>query len=88
MEAVQQFAYEGSMAVIFGEGQPEYVPLPALVYPDGRILIEWAFTEEERAAIARGENLRHWIWRGGPCACGRSRYFEPVLLEVTNEQQS
>lgn len=84
MDAVKPFVeYAGSREVIFGEQQPEYSPLPALLFDDGKVLIEWTFTPEERAAIARGENLRHWIWRTPACACGRPRLFEPLLLEVT-----
>ena len=73
-------------AVAFGEGQPEYITLPALVYRDGRVLLEWRFTDEERARIARGENFRLWIWRSPQChACGAPRYFDPVAPEITDE---
>ena len=81
MEAVEQMAFDGARAIVFGINQPEdYQPLPALVYPDGTILIEWSFTEEERARIARGENLRHWIVKDP-----RSP-LQPVKLEVTDER--
>lgn len=87
MEAVSQLLLaDDAREVVFGANQPEYQPLPALVFPDGRILIEWTFTEEERARIARGENLRHWIWKDFKCACGRPRLFEPVQLQVTDER--
>jgi len=88
MEAVTPFVeYQNSRAVIFGEDQPEYTPLPALVFADNKILIEWMFTKEEREAIARGENLRHWIWKSVAChACGAPRHFEPVMLEVAHDQ--
>ena len=88
MEAIPPFVeYAGSREVVFGADQPEYVPLPALLFADGKILIEWTFTPEERAAIARGENLRHWIWKHPTCSqCGHPRLFEPVLLEVTTDQ--
>lgn len=86
MHAVEQFETPQASSVVFGANQPEYTPLPALVFADGRVLIEWTFTDEERAAIGRGENIKHWIVRGQPrCDCGRPRYFEPVLLEVTSE---
>jgi len=88
MEAVPPFVeYQNSRAVVFGENQPEYTPLPALEFTDGKVLIEWTFTKEEREAIARGENLRHYIWRRPTCPqCGQPRYFDPVLLEVTSDQ--
>jgi len=88
MEAVTPFVeYQNSRAVVFGENQPEYTPLPALVFADGKVLIEWTFSPEERAAIARGENLRHYIWRTSTCPhCGGPRHFDPVLLEVASDQ--
>lgn len=80
MQAVDQLALPGTEAVTFAKDQPEYLPLPALIYPDGKILTEWSFSEEERAAIARGENLRLWIWTFGD-------KLQPIALELTNEQQ-
>jgi len=87
MEAVAPFVeYQGSREVIFGRDQPEYTPLPALIFDDNKILIEWTFTTEEREAIARGENLRHWIWKSVVCStCGAPRHFEPVMLEVAHD---
>jgi hypothetical protein len=64
--------------VEIAKDQPEYQTLPALVYTDGKILTEWALTEDERAAIARGENLRLWVWTFG-------RPLQPIALEVTSE---
>jgi hypothetical protein len=66
-------------AVTFAADQPEYAPLPALVFPDGSVLTEWTFTEEERTLIARGENLRLWIW---PFGCP----LQPVALVITDER--
>lgn len=88
MQAVPQLVIDTeAKEVVFGRDQPEYTPLPALVFPDGRILIEWAFTEAERDAIARGENLRHWIWHSVRCVrCGQPHLFEPVCLELTDER--
>lgn len=80
MDPVDQFEVDGTRLVIFAKDQPEYRPLPALLYPDGKVLTEWSFTEEERAAVARGENLRLWIWTG-------NRPLQPVALEVTDERK-
>lgn len=82
MQAVEQIdiGLETARAVTFAKDQPPYDPLPALVYPDGTVLTEWTFTEEERQRIARGENLRLWIWPFG-------RPLQPVSLEITNEHQ-
>lgn len=87
MEAITPVVeYAGSKLVLIAEHQAEFVTLPALIFDDGRVLIEWAFTKEERAAIARGENLHHWIWRSPRCGkCGESHYFEPVMLQVTED---
>lgn len=80
MEAVEQLAVEGVDAVVFARDQPDYLPLPALVYPDGTVLTEWSFSEEERSLIARGENLRLWIFRPPHAP------LQPVKLELTNER--
>lgn len=78
MEAVLQNPVEGARPTIFAKDQPEYQPLPALVFDDGRVLTEWSLSEEERAAIARGENLRLWIWTFG-------RPLQPIALQITDE---
>jgi hypothetical protein len=44
--------------VIFAKDQPQYRQLPAFVNKEGEVLTEWNLNEAERAAIARGENLR------------------------------
>jgi hypothetical protein len=79
MEPVVQFEIPGTRAVVFAEHQPEYTPLPALVFPDGKVLTEWTFSDEERAAVARGENLRLWIWTHG-------QLLQPVALALTDER--
>lgn len=72
--------------VEIAKDQPEYLTLPALVYQDGRVLLEWQLTDEERDRIARGENFRLWIWRTPTCAtCGAARHFEPIAPEITDE---
>lgn len=67
--------------VEIAKNQPEYLTLPALVFNDGRVLTEWRFTEAERVAIARGENLRLWIW-----TCGHP--LQPIALEITSEDRA
>jgi hypothetical protein len=91
MIATEPFPLDNGIPVVFGEGQPEFEPLPALIYPDGQILIEWSFTDEERALIARGENIRHWISKPIFVSCGQCGHrnpchFHPVKLEVTSER--
>ena len=80
MVPVEQFETDDARLVVFAKDQPEYTPLPALLFPDGKVLTEWTFTEDERRAIARGENLRLWIWTFG-------RPLQPVALEVTDERK-
>lgn len=91
MQAVEQLEMPGTRAVTFAKDQPEYSPLPALLYEDGKILTEWTFSEEERAAIAQGENLRLWIWKGYAHACPHCHQaiptlLQPVQLQLTDER--
>lgn len=79
MQAVEQLEMPGTRAVTFAKDQPEYLPLPALLYADGKILTEWTFSEDERAAVARGENLRLWIWTFG-------KPLQPIALQLTDER--
>lgn len=59
MEAVSPQTGANEFAV--AEEQEEYLPVPAALYsdPTGRLtlLSRWKFSDEERAAIARGEDL-------------------------------
>lgn len=63
---------------VIAKNQPEYTPLPAIIYDDGKVCTEWRLTEDERQRIARGENLRLWVWTFG-------QPLQPVALEVTTE---
>lgn len=79
MTAVEQLPLPGTIAITIAKNQPEYQPLPALVFEDGKVLTEWAFSEEERAAVAKGENLRLWVWTFG-------QPLQPVMLNITDER--
>ena len=79
MQPVEQLELPGTRAITFAADQPEYTPLPALLFDDGRILTEWTFSEEERARVTKGENLRLWIWTFG-------QRLQPVALQVTDER--
>lgn len=50
---------EGYEIILGGSnaGQPEEAEIAALRSPEGIVLTRWAFTEEERRAIADGEDL-------------------------------
>lgn len=43
--------------VTFAKDQPQYLPLPAILFPDGLAMSRWEFTDEERRLIAEGANL-------------------------------
>lgn len=56
-------------------GQPEYVGLPALRSPDGRVMTRWTFTEEERKAIANGADLFTTVLT-------LNHPYQPIMLTV------
>lgn len=89
MKAIDLSGHAADPEPIFveiGKEQPEYLTLPALVFADGRTLIEFSFTEEERARLLSGENVRVWIWRTFQCtSCGAPHHFQPIAVEVTDE---
>lgn len=62
---------------------PQCRVLPALRYRNGMVLTEWQLTEEERKQIARGENIRVWVWLGP-----REVAIPPLNVEVTSEHRS
>lgn len=43
--------------VVFGKGQEQYQPLPALRLPDGQVITCWEMTEEELAEINRTKRI-------------------------------
>ena len=75
--------------VEFAKDQPEYQTLPALLFLDGKVLIEYDLTEEERVRLIRGERLRLWVHLHGQrcpnCHSSLPRKLQPVALEVTRE---
>jgi hypothetical protein len=48
-----------SIEVVYGKGQPEYNPLPAVYLdtPARPVITRWRLTDEERAAIAAGADI-------------------------------
>ena len=67
--------------VVIAKDQPQYDPLPAICFPDGKIMTEWSLTEEERSRLISGENIRLWIWSFG-------QPLQPIALEVTDESKA
>lgn len=43
--------------IIFGEGQPEYLPLPGMRMPDGEVYTCWEFSDAEIEQIVRNKCL-------------------------------
>jgi hypothetical protein len=48
---------DGSRAVVIAEHQTEYKDLPSVRTPGGQVITRWTPTTEERAAVARGEDI-------------------------------
>ena len=68
------FEAHGVVKRVLAEGQPEYDPLPCLVYQkEGYILTEWAPMPDEREKIAAGGRLRLFTYTFGTP-------FQPVQL--------
>lgn len=44
---------------IFGEGQPQYEPLPVHITPEGQVISCWQLSEEDKARIA--ETGQIWL---------------------------
>lgn len=91
MDPITPFECAGATLVTFAKDQPGVRPLPALLFDDEKILTEWTFTEDERARIARGENLRLWVWLGRLLCthCGlheQAHLLQPLCPEITDER--
>lgn len=69
-----QLVPPGSRAIVIAEHQPQYTPVPCVRTPDCQVITRWQFTDEERAAIVRGEDLFLTILSSGP--------INPVILTV------
>jgi len=64
----------GSRQLVYGEGQPEYSPLPAVRTPDNQVITRWRLTEEERQRIAEGKDIFLTFLSTGP--------INPVILTI------
>jgi hypothetical protein len=78
---------EGTLDLTFAKDQPEYLPLPALVTPDGRVISTWEPTPGDLALLNAGSPLTLVVWHGAfvrKCDCGRehSNLLRPVQLVV------
>lgn len=48
---------KGTRKVVYAKDQPEYLPLPALVTPDGRVTSRWKLEPHELVFIANGADV-------------------------------
>lgn len=56
----------GSRAIVIAEHQQDtFRPLPSIRTPCGQVITRWTPSEEERAAIAHGEDIYVTIISGG-----------------------
>lgn len=61
--------------VVYAKDQPEYMPLPTLKSPDGKVMSRWTFTDEERRLIAEGADLYLTLWTF-------NMPLQPIMVEV------
>lgn len=61
--------------VVLGAGQPEYLPLPAMVLPDGEIISCWQLSEEELVELQKTKCIYISQFTFG-------RGFQPILPKI------
>lgn len=65
----------GSRALVIAEHQTDdYIPLPSIRTPDGKVISRWTLTDGERAAVLLGDDIFLTVWSPGP--------LQPVALTV------
>lgn len=75
MTPVEPTHFEGSKLVIYAKDQPEYIPLPAMVNPEGLVMTEWEPSAEELERLLCGGRIRLWVHTFG-------RPLQPVNIEA------
>jgi len=66
--------------VVYAKNQPQYLPLPAQVRPDGRVTTRWRLSEEEKALLLQGEDIYLQV-----LTFGHPMY--PILLSVGHPEK-
>lgn len=56
---------QGSRAVVIAEHQDKYRDLPSVRTPRGQVITRWSLTDDERAAVVRGEDIFVTIFSAG-----------------------
>lgn len=57
---------EGSRAIVIAEHQDEYHDLPSIRTPNGYAITRWTLSQDERAAVVRGEDIYITLLSHGP----------------------
>jgi hypothetical protein len=66
--------------VVMGEGQPEYIPLPAHKTPGGEVMSAWELTDEELEHVKKHKTIML-------CVSTYNQPVQPVKLWVTDENE-
>jgi len=61
MKSITPAVHRDAILVTFAKDQPEYNALVGSVGPDGTVMTEWEFTDEERKIILEGGRIRLWL---------------------------
>lgn len=75
MTPVEPTVHAGATLVVFAQDQPQYVPLPASVDPEGLVMTEWEPTAEELDRLLCGGRIRLWVHTFG-------EPLQPISLEA------
>lgn len=65
---------DGSRAIVIAEHQDRYRDLPSIRTPRGQVITRWSLSDDEKAALIRGEDIYLTILAVGA--------IQPVLLTV------
>lgn len=78
MNPVEPHIPEGALRIVFGEGQPEYMALPAAVIEEfSQVVTEWELTAEELYDLNTKGRIRLTIM-----FVDFTRPFTPLKIEV------
>lgn len=82
MTPVEPPLYAGHRPKVFGQDQPEYIPLPVSIDPEGAVLSEWAPTAEELHRLLCGGRIRVWVHTFDRDIGEPGHPLQPISLEV------
>lgn len=74
---------EGSRLVVWAKDQPQYIPLPTVIDPQGMVISEWEPTAEELYALLNGGRIRLCVHTFDPkLGLEPGHHLQPVSLQV------